>query len=85
MNKDYRALHTDSEIDEARNNQSNYLTVSQFLQKHPCFTEGGVRAWIFNEHSNGFANCVRRIGRRVYLKPDLVFDWIEAQNQGGEK
>lgn len=59
--------------------QFHYQTIRQFLQEHPCFSEGGIRAWIFNEHTNGFHLCVRRIGRRVYLRPDLVFQWIESQ------
>ena len=62
-----------------------YLTVKQFCEQNPAFTEGGIRFQIFNEKTNGLAKsgAVVRMGRKVLIKPVLFFAWLEAQ-QGGE-
>lgn len=61
-------------------------TVNQFTEKHPAFTIGGLRAWIFNENSNGLAEsgAVVRIGRKVLIDNEKFFAWVESQNQGGK-
>jgi len=59
----------------------NLLTVRQFSQKHPAFPESGLRYTIFHESQNGFAKCIRRIGRKVLLDEQAVFHWIDEQNQ----
>ncbi len=64
--------------------QSEYLTVRQLSQKHPAFPEGGLRWFIFNEHQNGFAKCVRRVGRKVLISEVDFLEWIDSQN-GGQK
>ena len=55
-----------------------YLTVNQFNQKHPAFPKGGLRALIFNEHSNGLAKsgAIIRIGRKVLINETLFFAWV---------
>lgn len=60
-------------------------TVNQFIEKQPAFTIGGLRAWIFNEHTNGLAKsgAIVRIGRKVLIDESKFFGWIESQNQGG--
>jgi hypothetical protein len=59
-----------------------YFTVSQFTQKHPAFTTGGLRALIFNEHLNGLAKsgAIVRIGRKVLIDEAKFFAWVSAQN-----
>ena len=63
-----------------------YSTVNQFTAKNPAFTKGGLRALIFNENSNGLAKAgaVVRLGRKVLIREDRFFDWIESQNHGGK-
>ena len=58
-------------------------TVNQFTEKHPAFTKGGLRALIFNEHSNGLARsgAVVRIGRKVLIDEVKFFRWIEEQDK----
>lgn len=60
-------------------------TVNQFTEKHPAFTVGGLRAWIFNEHTNGLAKSgsIIRIGRKVLINEEKFFAWIEMQNSKG--
>ena len=56
--------------------------VSQFVAKNQAFTNGGVRALIFNEHSNGLAEsgAIIRIGRKVLIDEAKFFAWVESQN-----
>jgi len=63
-----------------------YFTVQQFANRYPAFNTGGLRALIFNEHTNGLAKsgAIVRIGRKVLIDSSKFFAWIEAQNQGGK-
>ena len=60
-----------------------YLTVNQFIEKQPAFTNGGLRALIFNEYSNGLAKsgAIVRIGRKILIDEAKFFSWIELQNK----
>lgn len=60
-----------------------YLTVRQFATKHAAFNPGGLRSLIFNEHQNGLAKsgAIVRIGRKVLIREDLFFAWVESQNK----
>jgi hypothetical protein len=62
------------------------FTVKQFIAKHQAFTNGGIRALIFNAHQNGLAKsgAMLRIGRKVLIDEVKFFTWLEAQNKGGE-
>ncbi|WP_347987337.1 hypothetical protein [Methylomonas sp. AM2-LC] len=62
-------------------------TVKQFQQKHFAFKESGLRALIFNEHTNGLAKsgAIVRIGRKVLIDEAKFFAWVESQNQGSAK
>jgi hypothetical protein len=56
------------------------LTVNQFIATHRAFTSGGIRALIFNEHSNGLAKAcaVIRLGRKVLINEEKFFAWVEG-------
>ena len=60
-----------------------YLTVKQFCEQNPAFTEGGLRFQIFNEKTNGLAKsgAIVRLGRKILIKPELFFTWLEAQQE----
>lgn len=57
-------------------------TVKQHAEKHPAFSEGAIRMYIFNEQQNGLAKAgaVVRVGRKVLIDEDKFFAWIESQN-----
>ena len=61
-----------------------YLTVKQFIEKHVAFTNGGMRALIFNAETNGLtkAGAIVRIGRKVLISEEMFFSWIDVQNGG---
>jgi hypothetical protein len=77
-------------------NRRVVLTVSQFSERNPAFSESALRNLIFKADerlgangpipSNGLieAGAIVRIGRKVLIDEARFFDWIEAQ-QGGRK
>jgi hypothetical protein len=58
-------------------------TVKQLPTLYPAFTESSIRWLIFNEKTNGFTCCIRRIGRKVLIDLDAFESWIAKQ--GGVK
>lgn len=60
--------------------ERNLLTVRQFAAKHPAFTEASLRFIIFKAGSNGFKNCIRRIGRKVLLDEAAFFECVDQRN-----
>lgn len=60
------------------------IPVSQWNRYHSWPPIGGLRHLVFNERSNGFASCVRRVGRRVLIDEARFFEWVAAQNAQGE-
>lgn len=63
---------------------SNLKTVKTFLESNPSFTNGGIRALIFNAESNGLSQfkAIIRIGRKVLIDENAFFEWVKAQNEG---
>ena len=59
-----------------------YSTVKQFVERHPAFTVGGMRAQIFNETTNGLkeAGAIVRIGRKILINEEKFFAYLESQN-----
>lgn len=67
-------------MQDYQNKDRSLLTVRQFSEKHPAFSEGSLRFIIFHAHKNGFKRCIRRVGRKVLLDEAEVFLWIDARN-----
>lgn len=61
--------------------QSIKLTTPKKLPElYPgVFTEASIRWLIFNEKTNGFCSCVRRVGRKVLIDLDEFESWIRKQ------
>ncbi len=57
------------------------LTVKQFCQQNPAFTNGGLRWMLFHREENGLERAVVKVGRRVLINVDEFFRWIDAQNR----
>ena len=70
------------------------LTVRQFSDKHPAFTQGAIRNLIFLAESrktskgviegNGLNVALVRIGRKLLIDEAKFFQWIEEQQGGGK-
>lgn len=69
------------------------LTVRQFAEKHPAFSQGSLRNLIFLAESrktsqgriagNGLDVALVRVGRKVLIDEAKFFSWIDSQ-QGGK-
>tara|TARA_R110002073_G_scaffold336383_2_gene532777 strand:- start:186 stop:407 length:222 start_codon:yes stop_codon:yes gene_type:complete len=72
---------------------NNLLTVRQFAEKHPAFSQGSLRNLIFLSESrktsrgiiagNGLNIALVRIGRKLLIDEAGFFKWIDVQQ--GEK
>ena len=47
------------------------------------FKASTLRQWVFYGESNGFAEVIFRVGRRIYIDLDRFDRWLEEQNQAG--
>lgn len=58
-----------------------YMTVKQAAaDKSLCFTEAMLRYYLLHAHKNGLAKAVRRIGKKLLLRRDLLLEWIEGHS-----
>ncbi len=55
-----------------------YMTVQQVVddKKFP-FTIGQMRTFLMNRELNGLNISVRKIGKRIFFRKDLLENWIE--------
>lgn len=63
-----------------------YLSIKQIVEsdQYP-FTLGQMRHYMIMRHKNGLDAAVRKIGKRLYLRKDLLEFWIESQGSKGDK
>lgn len=71
------------------------LTISQFSDRNPAFSQSAMRNLAFKaderEGANGKipgnglieAGALIRIGRKVLIDEDRFFAWVDAQNERG--
>ena len=61
-----------------------YFTIKQIInsESYP-FSEGQIRHFLIMRHKNGLQNAVRQIGKRLYIRKDLLDLWIESQSSKG--
>ncbi len=55
----------------------NLLTVKQVAESSPAFSEASIRWLIFNGESNGFAEVLVKVGRRVLIDVRKLDEWLE--------
>lgn len=72
-----------------------FYTVRQIALRHPGFTVRTLRYWIFNSKEragwkdrrripipgNGFDRAMVRIGRRIYIDEEALFEWIAERRE----
>lgn len=69
--------------DRKTENWPNILTVRQFCDRFPAFTQGSIRWLIFRAEENGLGTALVRIGRRVLIDVDEFFWWIKNRAPKG--
>ena len=52
-------------------------TVRQVAEASPAFSEASLRWLIFNGESNGFAEVLVKVGRRVLIDVRKLDEWLE--------
>jgi hypothetical protein len=77
LNDDPQTLKTNSPESPI---SPQYCTVKQIVEDRLfCFTESMLRYYILHAHKNGLTKALRRIGRKVLIRKDLLIIWIEKQ------
>jgi len=59
--------------------QHRYATVRELPNYYPAFKVSTIRTLIFNEETNGFKRCLRRIGRKILIDLDKFEEWVDEQ------
>lgn len=82
---------TKSAISDSPSPFRTLLTVRQFSDKHPAFTQGAIRNLIFlaenrktsrgTIHGNGLNIALVRIGRKLLIDEAKFFQWIDEQQE----
>jgi len=62
-------------IQAARHPQPSLLSIEQFCQREPAFTQGGIRHLIFTKGHN--LPGIHRFGRRVLIDPVAFISGIK--------
>ncbi|HET7675213.1 MAG TPA: hypothetical protein VFL54_06790 [Gammaproteobacteria bacterium] len=67
----------------------NLLSVRQFSDKHPAWSQSALRNLIFQAQprqsskgeipGNGLAPAIVRVGSKVLIDEDQFFAWVDAQ------
>ena len=58
------------------------VTKWESIEGYP--STSSLRWLIFNEKTNGFHKCVRRIGRRVYIDRAEFYEWVRESEESSE-
>jgi hypothetical protein len=59
--------------------QNRYATVKDMNKYYPAFKESTIRNLIFNEETNGFKRCIRRIGKKILIDLTKFEQWVDEQ------
>lgn len=64
------------------NDNIKYVSTKQIVDdpKYP-FTMPMIRHYLLNRHKNGLEKAVRKIGKRLFIRIDLLDSWIENQGR----
>jgi hypothetical protein len=68
--------------------QTRLIPVNAWKDYHPYPSTASLRNLIFHGRTNGFDACIRRVGRRVLIKEDAFFAWVDQQDaktRGGDQ
>lgn len=67
---------------ESQKQRSRLIPVTKWNNYHAWPPIGGLRHLIFNAGTNGFNKVIRRVGRRILIKENAFFRWVEENNEG---
>lgn len=57
------------------------LTIKQFAQEYPAFSESRLRWLLFNRQWNRFEEAIVQVGRRILIDTKRFHEWLELPNE----
>jgi|ERR1700689_19337 len=82
----YRMLDSNGIVSEYNKSKNQrIIPVTKWHMYHSWPSLNGLRFLIFNEKQNGLSCAITRVGRRVFIKEDDFFKWVETNNTGKNK
>lgn len=74
------ALQSEQTLSDKAPISLQYCTVKQIVKDGSfCFSESTLRYYILNAHKNGLKKAIRKIGRKVLIRRDILISWLEKQ------
>ena len=59
------------------NERRRFATVREITELYPSFSQSSIRWLIFNEKTNGFSQCIKRVGRKILIDLNKFEQWID--------
>ncbi len=85
-----RAADSENSVASSQQYSPILLTVRQFAEKHPCFSQASLRNLIFHGKprktsrgvipGNGLEVALKRIGRKILICEEKFFEWVDQQS-----
>ena len=57
-----------------------FVPLTMWPDYFPWPSVSALRALVFRQDTNGFAPCVRKVGKRVLIDTQAFLDWIAARS-----
>jgi hypothetical protein len=73
---------TAQEVEVSKANTTRFIPVARWNDYHPWPPQGGLRYLIFHEKTNGFSQCVIRVGRTVLIDEQAFLEWMRSKKGG---
>lgn len=75
-------METQNKLDTPAPAKRHLVTVRQFCEQFPAFTEGSLRWLLFHRESNGIGMAVYRVGKRkLVIDVDAFFRWLDEHHE----
>lgn len=58
-------------------NGERFIPLVKWNEYHEWPTISGLRHLVFYEDTNGFKQCIKRVGRRVLIDEKAFFEWLK--------
>jgi hypothetical protein len=74
-------IQTEQSAIQQYNSLKNWIKLSDFIKENSQFTNNQMRWLLLHRKKNGMNKCIRKIGKPIYINPDLFLNWVENNNQ----
>ena len=63
----------------ANENESRLIPLTEWPKYHVWPPIGTLRELAFHRETNGFAKCIRKVGRRILIDERAFREWVDSQ------